>query len=53
MKLRGSMAELLVKTAPELYRRYIIVENGQTVLYVELLKALYGCLKSSALFYKN
>ena len=28
-------------------------ETGKTVLYVRLQKALYGCLKSALLFYKN
>ena len=53
MKLRGELAELLVRTAPELYRKYITDENGKPVLYVELLKALYGCLQSALLFYKK
>jgi hypothetical protein len=53
MKLRGKTAELLVRTAPELYRRYITIENGKPVLYVELLRALYGMLMSALLFYKQ
>ena len=53
MKLRGKLAELLVKTDPSLYRKYIIMENGQEVLYVELLRALYGMLMSALLFYKQ
>ena len=53
MKLRGALAELLVKTAPELYSKYTTDENGRTVLYVELLKALYGCLMSALLFYRK
>ena len=53
MKLRGKLAELLVKVAPEVYRNYVTEENGKTVLYVELKKALYGMLKSALLFYKK
>ena len=53
MKLRGELAELLVTTSPQLYRKYVIDENGKSVLYVELLKALYGTLKASLLFYKK
>ena len=53
MKLEGTMAELLVKIDPELYRKYIQVENGKTVLYVELRKALYGTLKAALLFWKK
>ena len=28
-------------------------ENGQTVLYLEVLKAFYGLLQSALLFYKK
>ena len=28
MKLRGSLAELLVQVAPQLYSPYIVMENG-------------------------
>ena len=53
MKMRGKLAELLVKVAPEIYRNYVVLERGQTVLYVELQKALYGMLKSALLFYRK
>jgi hypothetical protein len=53
MKLEGRMAELLVKLDPKLYRKYIQVENGKTVLYVELKKALYGTLKAALLFWRK
>ena len=53
MKLRGRPAELLVKTAPELYRKYIEIENGKVVLYVEAWKAIYGTLKAALLFYRK
>ena len=29
------------------------IDNGQTVLYVKLQKAMYGCLGSMLLFYDN
>ena len=51
MKMRGKLAELLVKVAPEIYREYVTIEKGQKVLYLELRKALYGMLKSVLLFY--
>eukprot|EP00978_Attheya_sp_CCMP212_P040803 scaffold226459_cov23-Attheya_sp.AAC.2 len=38
MKLEGKMAELLVMLDPKLYRKYIQVEKGRNVLYVELKK---------------
>ena len=44
MKMEGKMAELLVRIDPKLYCNYVQLENGKTVLYVELWKALYGTL---------
>jgi hypothetical protein len=53
MKLEGKMAELLVKIDPKLYRPYVMNENGKSVLYVELKKALFGTLKAALLFWKR
>ena len=54
MKLRCDMIELLVDLDPSLYIKYIVVgENGEPLLYVKLLKALYGILRSALLFYKK
>ena len=33
MKLRGKLAEIMVMMAPEIYKKYIVVENGVPVLY--------------------
>jgi hypothetical protein len=51
--LEGKMAEIMVRIDPKLYRKYITVENGKQVLYVELKKALYGTLRASLLFWKR
>ena len=53
MKVRGQLALILVKICPELYKEYLVYENGVPVLYLELKKALYGMLESSLLFYKK
>lgn len=53
MKIRGELALLLVKTNPELYEKFLVEENKQPVLYVEILKALYGLVDASLLFYKK
>ena len=54
MLLRGKMVKLLVKLQPELYRKYVITgKNGEPMLYVKLLKALYGLLKAVLVFYKK
>jgi hypothetical protein len=52
VKLEGTMAELLVRLDPKLYRKYVKMEHGKSVLYVELLKALHGTLKAALLFWK-
>ena len=52
VKFEGEIAEMLVKLDPKLYRKFVRDENGKTVLYVELLKALYGTLKAALLFWK-
>ena len=34
------------------YEQFVIYENGRKVLYLELLKTLYGCLRSALLWYE-
>ena len=52
--MRGKVVELLVQLQPELYRKYVITsKNREPMLYVKLLKALYGLPKSALLFYKK
>ena len=54
MKLRGKIVELLVQLKPTMYRKSVTIgPNGEPILYVRLLKALYGLLRSALLFYKK
>jgi len=53
VRFNGRMAELLVEIDPRLYMPYITYEKGQMVLYVELLKALYGTLRAARLFWEK
>jgi hypothetical protein len=54
MVLKGRLAELMVQVAPNLYRKYIMVNRkGTAILYVKMQKALYGLLRSALLFYKK
>ena len=53
MRLVGKVAELMVQAAPELYRKYVSLENGKMVLYVEAMKAIYGTLVAALCFYKK
>ena len=41
---RGEMVDKLLEIDHELYSIYVTEEQGEEVMYVELLKALYGTL---------
>jgi hypothetical protein len=53
MKICGPLVDMLTKLDPELYSSYVVEENNNKVLYVQLLKALYGTLQPLLLFYKK
>jgi hypothetical protein len=53
MRMNGTLAELMAKTDPKLYRKYLTDEKGKKVLYVCLQKALYGMMKCALLFYRK
>ena len=52
LNLEDQIAELLVKVDPT-YAEFVSKENGKTVIYTELSKALYGTLQAALLFWKN
>ena len=43
MKLVGDFVDIMCKVNPE-HEKNIIYENGQKVLYMEILQAIYGCI---------
>ena len=43
----------MVKTVPEVYMKYAVIGKEKMVLYVQLPKALYGCLRITLLFYRK
>ena len=53
MRLEGTLAELLTKCDPKLYRQYVVTEHNKPVLYVELIKALYGTLRAALIFWRK
>jgi hypothetical protein len=52
MRLAGKMVELLLRIAPE-YEQHVVIEGGQRVLYVLLLKALYDTMRVALLFWRK
>jgi hypothetical protein len=54
MRLDGILAELMVQVAPSIYRKFVTTnKHGKPVLYVQLVKAVYGMMKSALLFYRK
>jgi len=53
MKIRGPLVDMLLKIAPEIYKDFVVMEGSTKVLYVKMLKAIYGMLQSSLLYYKK
>jgi hypothetical protein len=53
VRFTGKMVELLLEIDYEMYAPYVTIENGEKVMYVELLKALYGTLRAARLFWEK
>jgi hypothetical protein len=53
VRFTGTMVDMLLEIDYEMYSPYITYEGKNKVLYVELLKALYGTLRASRLFWEK
>jgi len=51
LKFMGESVDIMCKMNPK-YEEYVTTESGKKVLYVQLLKALYGCVVSALLWYE-
>ena len=51
MKFTGQSVDILCEMNPE-HVKFVTTEKGVKVLYVRLIKALYGCVKSALLWYE-
>ena len=53
MLLEGTIANLIVKLYPSLYRKYVWYnQQGKLMLYVQLKNSLYGMLQAALLFWR-
>jgi hypothetical protein len=52
MKIRGILVDILCELDDK-YVPYVTYEDGKKLLYVHILKAIYGLLISAMLFYKK
>ena len=53
MKIRGLLVNMLTELSPKTYEIYVVYERNNKVLYVRMIKALYGRLQSSLFYYKK
>ena len=53
MRIDGPMADLLMEIDYSMYHPHMVKEKGKPVIYVELLKALYGALRAACLFWET
>ncbi|MGC8563147.1 MAG: hypothetical protein ACP5NO_08180, partial [Thermoplasmata archaeon] len=47
------LVDLLVEMAPEVYKSFVMHEGNKKVVYVQVLRALYGMLVEALLWYKK
>ena len=50
LKLTGEMVDIFCEMNSN-YKQYVTIENSKKVLYLKLLKARYGCIRSAMLWY--
>ena len=53
VRFTGEMVNMLLQIDSEMYKDYVVVERGERVMYMELLKALYGTLRAARLFWQK
>ena len=53
MKITGVLVDMLVQLSPEIYGPYIVFEKQWKVIYVQVLKAIYGMLQAALLWYNK
>ncbi len=55
MKITGVLVDMLVELNPELYGPYVVYEKNRRnkVLYVQVMRAIYGMLEAAILWYKK
>jgi Reverse transcriptase (RNA-dependent DNA polymerase) len=52
MKITGQLVEMLIEIDPK-YGQYAVYEKGKKILYVVVLRAIYGMLQAALLWYKK
>ena len=53
VRFTGEMVKMLLQIDEQMYSEYVVTERGEQVMYMELLKALYGTLHAARLFWQK
>ena len=53
MKIRGNLVDILLKNVPGVYNKYVQYKGGQNILYIRVLKLLYGIFVSLIMYYNK
>ena len=53
MKITGVLVDMMMEIAPQTYGKFVVYKKGRKVLYVVVLKAIYGMLQAALLWYKK
>ena len=53
VRFTGEMVSMLLNIDNDMYNEYVVIEKGEKVMYMELLKALYGTLRAARLFWQK
>jgi hypothetical protein len=52
LRMEGESVDIMCDVNDE-YRKFVCIEHGKKVLYLKLLKALYGYVQSALLWYTS
>jgi hypothetical protein len=53
VRITDRMVDMLIEIDEKTYAPYVTFERKEKVIYVELLKALYGTIRAARLFWKK
>ena len=53
VRFTSEMVMMLLQIDKQMYSKYVVMEKGEQVMYMELLKALYGTLRAVRLFWQK
>ena len=53
MKVTGVLVDMILELDSETYSKHEVFENGNKLIYVVVLRAIYGMLVAELLFYKK